>query len=143
MTDPAEPMPIRAIESYHAHVYFDGPEARERAAALREQIAARFAVQMGRWHDRPVGPHPMAMYQVAFETALFPTLVPWLMLNRQGLAIVVHPNTDRPRDDHLKHALWLGAVLDLDGSILDESLTALGRAPDEILPNTTPTVTEV
>jgi DOPA 4,5-dioxygenase len=138
-----QPMPIRAIESYHAHVYFDGPEARERAAALREQIAARFAVQMGRWHEQPVGPHPMAMYQVAFERALFPTLVPWLMLNRQGLAIVVHPNTDRPRDDHLKHALWLGAVLKLDGSMLEDSLAALGRGPDEILPNTVPTMADI
>ena len=120
MTDQSAPMPIRAIESYHAHVYFDGPEARERAAMLREQIAARFSVQMGRWREEPVGPHPMAMYQVAFEAGLFPILVPWLMLNRQGLTIVVHPNTDRPKDDHLIHALWLGGILPLDGSLLEE-----------------------
>jgi aromatic ring-cleaving dioxygenase len=143
MTEQTAPMPIRAIESYHAHVYFGGPAARERAAVLREQIAARFSVQMGRWHDKPVGPHPMAMYQVAFQVALFPTLVPWLMLNRQGLTIVVHPNTDRPRDDHLKHALWLGAVLELDDSMLEDSLAALGRAQDEIMPNTTPTGAEI
>lgn len=134
---------IAGIESYHAHVYFNGPEARERAATLRERIAARFQVQMGRWRDQPVGPHPMPMYQVAFETALFPTLVPWLMLNRQGLTIVVHPNTDRPKDDHLKHALWLGGVLELDGRLLEESLAALGRAQDEIVPNTTPTLTDI
>ena len=140
MTD--QPMPIRAIESYHAHIYFDGPEARERAAVLREQIAARFEVQMGRWRDQPVGPHPMAMYQVAFETSLFPTLVPWLLLNRQGLTIVVHPNTDRPKDDHLVHALWLGSVLPLDGTLLEDSLAALGRAQDEIVPNTVPTLAE-
>jgi DOPA 4,5-dioxygenase len=136
----ADFQPIDAIESYHAHVYFDGPEARERAAVLRDAVAARFHVQMGRWREEPVGPHPMPMYQVAFEAALFPTLVPWLMLNRQGLTIVVHPNTDRPRDDHLKHALWLGAVLPLDGRNLEESLAALGRAQDEIVPNTMPTV---
>jgi aromatic ring-cleaving dioxygenase len=141
MTDPLQP--IRTIESYHAHVYFDGPEARERAAALRAQISDRFQVQMGRWRDQPVGPHPMAMYQVAFEAALFPTLVPWLMLNRQGLTIVVHPNTDRPKDDHLKHALWLGAVLPLDGRMLEESLAALGRAQDEIVPNTIPTLVDL
>ena len=142
MTDQSAPMPIRAIESYHAHVYFDGPEARERAAMLREQIAARFSVQMGRWREEPVGPHPMAMYQVAFEAGLFPILVPWLMLNRQGLTIVVHPNTDRPKDDHLIHALWLGGILPLDGSLLEESLAALGRAQDEIVPNTVPTLSE-
>jgi len=134
---------IRTIESYHAHVYFDGPEARERAAILRERIAARFPVQMGRWRDQPVGPHPMAMYQIAFEAALFATLVPWLMLNRQGLTVLVHHNTDRPKDDHLKHALWLGSVLELDGGRLEESLSALGRAQDEIVPNTAPTETEI
>jgi aromatic ring-cleaving dioxygenase len=141
MTDPSQP--IRTIESYHAHVYFDGPEARERAAVLREQISDRFQVQMGRWRDQPVGPHPMAMYQVAFEATLFPTLVPWLMLNRQGLTVVVHPNTDRPKDDHLQHALWLGAVLPLDGRMLEESLAALGRAQDEIVPNTVPRIADL
>jgi DOPA 4,5-dioxygenase len=61
------------------------------------------------------------MYQIAFETALFPLLVPFLMLNRQGLTVLVHPETNRPRDDHLLHALWLGAVLPLNGSILPET----------------------
>ena len=134
---------IETIESYHAHVYFDGAEGRDRAAILREQIGERFSVQMGRWRDQPVGPHPMAMYQVAFETSLFPTLVPWLLLNRQGLTIVVHPNTDRPKDDHLVHALWLGSVLPLDGTLLEDSLAALGRAQDEIVQNTVPDGTEI
>jgi aromatic ring-cleaving dioxygenase len=133
---------VREIESYHAHVYYDRPEAREQAAVLREEIGERFPVQMGRWHDEPIGPHPMGMYQVAFDAALFQTLVPWLMLNRRDLTIVVHPNTDNQKDDHLKHALWFGAVLELDGSNLKDSLAALGRAPDEIVPNTVPTLTD-
>ena len=29
------------------------------------------SVQLGRWHDVPVGPHTAAMYQVAFATELF------------------------------------------------------------------------
>ena len=53
------------ITSWHAHVYYD--KASEQIAAwLREQVAGRFAVQMGRWHAVPVGPHPVAMYQIAF-----------------------------------------------------------------------------
>ncbi len=89
---------------------------------LREWVEARFpTVRMGRWHDVTVGPHTQAMYQIAFETALFPTLVPFLMLNRHGLTILVHPETGRPRDDHLIHALWLGAVLELNGAILPET----------------------
>jgi aromatic ring-cleaving dioxygenase len=75
---------------------------------------------MGRWHDRPVGPHPQAMYQVAFPPELFPRLVPWLALNRAGLTVLVHPETGRARADHLQHALWLGAVLPLDAGVLPE-----------------------
>jgi DOPA 4,5-dioxygenase len=118
----AAPKDTGAIHAYHAHVYYDPEQTRARAALLRGWVEARFpGVRMGRWHDGKVGPHQRAMYQVAFETALFPTLVPFLMLNRQGLTVLVHPESGRPRDDHLIHALWLGAVLELNGAILPET----------------------
>ena len=72
----------------------------------------RFAVRMGRWHDVPVGPHPTAMYQIAFsEDGQFPTLAPFLMMNRMGLTILLHPESGRPRDDHTINAMWMGQVL--------------------------------
>ena len=46
--------------------------------------------------------------------------MPFLALNRMGLTVLVHPNTKRERDDHLVHAMWLGAVLPLDASVLRE-----------------------
>ena len=48
--------PLDTIQSYHAHIYFDGPEQRRVAETLREEIARRFSVLIGRWHDRLVGP---------------------------------------------------------------------------------------
>jgi DOPA 4,5-dioxygenase len=66
------------------------------------------------------------MYQVAFSPDLFAEFVPWLMLNRDSLAVLVHPETGRPRDDHLTHALWLGEVLPLDASVLPETEEAVG-----------------
>ena len=116
MTTPTE---TRAIDSYHAHIYYD-PATRDAAATLRQWVEERFTVRMGRWHDVPVGPHPQAMYQIAFDPDLFPTLVPFLMLNRMGLTVLLHPESGRPRDDHLKHAVWMGAVLPLKGDILPE-----------------------
>jgi len=80
-----EPRPLSEIESYHAHIYYEDAAARERAALLREWIAARFLVRVGNWHDRPVGPHPLPMFQVAFDKELMSTFVPWLMLRREGL----------------------------------------------------------
>lgn len=116
----AQPAETGAIHDYHAHVYYDAT-SRDRAAALRAWIEARFTVRMGRWHDVPVGPHPTAMYQVAFAPDQFPTLVPFLMLNRQGLTILLHPESGRPRDDHTLHAVWMGQVLPLRSEILPEA----------------------
>jgi aromatic ring-cleaving dioxygenase len=104
---------VDIIENYHAHIYFDGAEQRVTAAAVREAISRHFAVWISDLWDRPIGPHPLPMFEVAFETKQFAEIVPWLMLNRNGLAVLVHPNTGRPRRDHLQDSLWLGQVLEL------------------------------
>ena len=129
--------PLAAVASFHAHVYFDGPAQRDAALALREQIAQRFAVALGRVHDVPIGPHARAMYQVAFDVQSFGKIVPWLMLNRQGLTVLVHTNTRNERADHLSHALWMGEVLAIVGpEHLATDMDAEGPRPA----NTTPTV---
>ncbi|GAB2179090.1 DOPA 4,5-dioxygenase family protein [Dongia sp. agr-C8] len=131
-------LPLDAIRSYHAHIYFDGPEQCRLAETLREEIGARFSVRLGRWHHRLVGPHMRPMYQVSFAPAVFPLLVPWLMINRRGLAVLIHPNTGRPRDDHLLHALWLGEILELDATPLPEH----DDSPEPAIElNTDPTLT--
>ncbi|HEY3675224.1 MAG TPA: DOPA 4,5-dioxygenase family protein [Candidatus Tumulicola sp.] len=111
---------VNIIESYHAHVYFSGDDQRRAAAALREEIGRRFPVWVGTLWDKPIGPHPLPMFEIAFETHRFAEIIPWLMLNRTGLAVLVHPNTGRPRRDHLNDSLWLGEVLEL---IVDPYLT--------------------
>jgi aromatic ring-cleaving dioxygenase len=101
MADLIDPTRIRG---YHAHIYY-GEASRGTAARLREGIEHGFHVVMGRWRDEPVGPHPQAMYQVKFEPDEFPRIVPWLMLNRAGLTILVHPDTGAAYADHAEHAL--------------------------------------
>jgi len=103
-----------AIRLYHAHVYYDPASTRDRAERLRERVASAFpGATLGRWHDALVGPHTRAMYQIAFPSELLTTLLPWLMLNREGLSILLHPETGDPHRDHTDHAAWLGAVLSL------------------------------
>lgn len=132
-----DPHAIAEIASYHAHIYFDGPAQRALALQLREQIAARFSVALGTVHDGLVGPHGRPMYQVSFDVPTFARLLPWLMLNRQGLAVLVHPNTGRERSDHLTHAVWLGEML----PILNEEMLSEAAAAEAPLPvNTQPSL---
>ena len=114
--------PTEEITGYHAHVYYDPASTRDRAALLRERIAAWFPdARLGRWHDQPVGPHPQAMFQVAFAAERLSSILPWLMLNRGDLAILVHPDTGDAYADHARHALWLGAILPLRLDVLKHS----------------------
>jgi aromatic ring-cleaving dioxygenase len=117
--DPAPASPARTVDPetithYHAHIYYDPQATRERAARLRERVAATFpAAVLGRWHDAPVGPHPQSMYQIAFPREMLAAFVPWLMLNRDGLTVLLHPETGNDYVDHSAHAAWFGAVLPL------------------------------
>lgn len=104
-------MSEREVRNYHAHIYYD-PATRDAAARVRAGLA-RFNVQLGSWHDEPVGPHPRAMYQVVFTPEEFARVVPWLMLHREGLTVLVHPSTGDSYGDHLERSLWLGAILKL------------------------------
>ena len=105
---------LRAIAEYHAHVYYDPRKTRGRAEHLREHVAAEFPkAKLGRWHDELVGPHSQSMYQIAFPSVLLESFLPWLMLNRDGLTILLHPETGNDYCDHTAHAAWLGAVLPL------------------------------
>jgi L-amino acid N-acyltransferase YncA/aromatic ring-cleaving dioxygenase len=105
------------IEGYHAHIYYD-PATRAKAERLRAGIGARFEARLGSWHDEPVGPHPVSMYQVAFTAEAFAHLVPWLMLNRDGLDVLVHPMSGDSLADHTRFAMWLGQTLPLRLEVL-------------------------
>ena len=104
----------RSIAAYHAHVYYDPQTTRGGAEHLRQRVAAEFPqAKLGRWHDELVGPHTQSMYQIAFPSGMLGSFLPWLMLNRDGLTILLHPETGNDYRDHTAHAVWFGAVLPL------------------------------
>ncbi len=106
---------MSTIQGFHAHVYYQA-ETKAKAENLRAAIDRKFDTTLGRWHDRPIGPHPEWSYQVAFAPEVFGQLVPWLALNRDGLTVFVHPQTGDDLADHTDFAIWLGdqAKLHLD-----------------------------
>ncbi len=104
-----------SIDSWHAHVYF-AAASRDAAWALREVIATELGsrVQIGRFHEKAVGPHPAWTYQVAFDPAEFSHVVGWLSLNHGALDVLIHPNTGDALSDHRDGALWIGRSYTLD-----------------------------
>ena len=73
---------------------------------------------------------------VGADVALFARFVPWLALHRQGLDVLVHPNTLAPRADHIHHALWLGERLAVKPEVLAEHIGA--DEEDPVTVNTRP-----
>ena len=107
--------PVHAIEGWHAHVYYDLQNTKNVATVLREKIIAEFPdTTLGRWHDEAVGPHLVSMYQVAFKVEQFDQFVQWLTVNRDGLNVLIHPNTEKAYNDHLIFGFWLGERLPLN-----------------------------
>ncbi len=98
-----------AIESWHAHVYFDAAH-RDAAWAFRQVVDQQFGarLQLGRFHEQPVGPHPVWSYQLAFGREHFNDIVPWLVLNHGALDIFLHPNTRDELRDRRACATWIG-----------------------------------
>jgi len=102
---------------YHAHIYYNS-ETKPVAERLRDTIAAQFAVEVGRLSDEPRGPHPTSQFAAIMHASEFQNIVPWLMLNREGLDVLVHPLTESSYDDHSKNALWLGTPVPMRLDIL-------------------------
>jgi DOPA 4,5-dioxygenase len=102
-----------SLRGYHVHIYYhDATEAN--AKALHDQLVDRFGGQPSRPQFTGIaGPHPIPQVQVIFRKDAFTDVVPWLMFNRQGLDILVHPLTDDEVEDHTTHAMWLGTPVAL------------------------------
>jgi DOPA 4,5-dioxygenase len=105
------------LDGYHAHIYYD-TATKPAAERLAEQIGQTFAVRFGGFSDEPVGPHPIGNLQIIFTTGEFAALVPWLMLNRDGLDVLIHPLSDDSVANHSTQAMWLGNPVPLRLDVL-------------------------
>src|SRR5689334_18678430 len=109
-----------ALHGYHAHIYFNDDTA-PIAMKLRDTLASGFPVEIGRNSGAVAGPHPVKQIQVIFKNDAFQRVVAWLMLNREGLDVLVHPLSDDEYDDHTANALWLGNPIELKLEVLKHS----------------------
>jgi aromatic ring-cleaving dioxygenase len=105
----------RRVENlgYHAQIYYDPAKTRSLAERVCAAIGEQFRVEIDGFRDGPVGPHPIANVLVVFKPAEFEHVVPFLMLNREGLDVLVHPLTEDAVEDHSSFAIWLGNPVEL------------------------------
>jgi len=114
----ARPMIEKTTQSvanlgYHAHIYYDPTTTRAVAERVCAAISDKFPVEIDGFRDTPVGPHPIANVLVVFKPEQFEHVVPYLMLNRDGLDVLVHPLTEDAVEDHSSYAIWLGKPVEL------------------------------
>lgn len=98
---------MTTIKNYHAHVYY-GAETIERARKVCEAAVEQFGVGMGTMHQRPVGPHPDWSCLLTVPTEQIGEFLSWVVMNRDGLVIFIHPNTGEDLQDHRDRAIWVG-----------------------------------
>ncbi|KZF20455.1 hypothetical protein L228DRAFT_213655 [Xylona heveae TC161] len=108
---------------FDVHIYYlvNNKQQTEFARALWERVRREFPeLRVYRLWDRPIGPHPVAMFEVnLFTPQQFGAFIPWLVINRGPLSALLHPNTDDELRDHSQRATWLGQPIPLDLSIID------------------------
>mmetsp|Transcript_14257 Transcript_14257/g.45996 ORF Transcript_14257/g.45996 Transcript_14257/m.45996 type:complete len:168 (-) Transcript_14257:1289-1792(-) len=111
---------LKRRNPYDCHVYYrldDG--SRDEALALREAMRSAFPwMRFHRPFDRPIGPHPLPMWEADFASYehrdRWPDVVAWLDARRGRLSVLVHPHsTDGDYADHTAHAFWAGDALPL------------------------------
>ena len=110
--------------SWHSNIYFDAdshPRAEALVARMQNTFDETASITYGRWHHRPVGPHPDFSIQLEYPHDLFADVMGFLALRRDGLTIFTHPNTGEDKAselrDHRDHAIWMGAVRPLKLSL--------------------------
>ena len=99
---------------YHAHIYYDPTRTRAVAERVCAALGAQCSVEIDGFRDTPRGPHTIANVLVIFTPDQFQHVVPYLMLHRDGLDVLVHPLTEDAVEDHRRYVLWLGTPVALN-----------------------------
>ncbi|KAF8892283.1 DOPA-like domain-containing protein [Infundibulicybe gibba] len=92
------PAPIKSENNgFDFHIYYMQSVEIEKqyAAELHKRIRREFPeLRIYRLMDKPVGPHPTAMFEVnTFTPHQTGALFAWLTVNRGPCSVLIHPNT--------------------------------------------------
>lgn len=110
------------IISYDFHTYWNETDKAEKAFCLefRAKVEKEFEAELAagslrihRLWEMPIGPHPLAMWELdtagKHDPALFARVLGFYSLNHGKLSVLIHPRTSSgDLIDHTEFALWLG-----------------------------------
>lgn len=108
------------IQDWHAHVYFDAATKPTAEAVLADVETALPGLKIGRVHDKPVGPHPQGSCQVLVPNDRLAEVASWFAVNRRGLTILLHPNTEDDLKDHRDYPIWYGSAPKINFEMFEE-----------------------
>ena len=113
---------IRGGFDVHVYYFQNSDFQLQYARELWQRIRHEFPeLRIYRFWEKPVGPHPYAMFEVNVLTPeQFGAFLPWLVINRGPLSALLHPNCDDGDEirDHTQRATWLGEKVPLDVGML-------------------------
>ena len=126
------------LVSYHIHILFNANNEDEvsRAMALQHDFVKQFNVPIGKKENctfaagdprpeqksvcayptawLPEGPFPTAQYSFFVPRSHYSETVQWVIQRRNGLDLLVHPNSGCEIQDHLHWAVWGGNPWELN-----------------------------
>lgn len=116
----------------HVHIYFR-PHQKEEALALKAKIACLFPqLTIGRFHEKPVGPHTTGSFLVHLKTSNDERALKFFLKNKIGtLSAMIHPETgDDARDHAPENIEWIGEEVEINRSIFNREFNDK-KEPDD------------
>ena len=103
--------------NYHAHVYWKNITERALAISMRPSFKS-MGCGLGRIWDQPIGPHPLPMYQIMYDSSN--QIEVETLLRIQPMSILLHEDIgiDHVRD-HTDGARWINERLELNLKFLE------------------------
>jgi DOPA 4,5-dioxygenase len=95
------------IKHYHFHLYYLKNQI-NKAKEITQKIPSIFDVEVGRFWEKPVGPHPIGSCQITVQEKEFHQFLKWMMIGRGDIDVFIHPVTGDNWQDHTQCIMWLG-----------------------------------
>ncbi len=109
------------IQGFHIHFYCSLEQTEALNNIRTKMLTDLQSIEgAGPVRNRPVGPHPLPMFEAWFHPEYVGEVLSWALENRNGFSVLIHPLTGNDWLDHKEHSIWIGEKLDLNFDVLKD-----------------------